>query len=186
MKNWRQILNFFRSNWGKILRRSCKETKPAKLLLKWTEPAVIAIRTKPLRYPLPNHRPRIPTPSPGNKAARVLSTRTIQVRIIVGHRRQLVGTLIVIAGHRRQLVGTLSAIAVHRRQLEGTITIIAGTEGSYSSRDSKNNSWAQQAYLIRPGAGFRIQRLHQKNNVALCPGAKKKKNSEDSIINSWA
>ena len=95
MKNWRQILNFFRSNWGKILRRSCKETKPAKLLLKWTEPAVIAIRTKPLRYPLPNHRPRIPTPSPGNKAARVLSTRTIQVRIIVRHRRQLVGTLFV-------------------------------------------------------------------------------------------
>ena len=31
------------------------------------------------------------------------------------------------------------------------------------------------AYLIRPGAGFRIQQPHRKNNVAICQGGKKKK-----------
>ena len=31
------------------------------------------------------------------------------------------------------------------------------------------------AYLMPPGAGFRIQRSHLKNNVAICPGGEKRK-----------
>ena len=39
-------------------------------------------------------------------------------------------------------------------------------------------------YLIWPGAGFRIQRPHRKNNVALCPGGKEKKKYSDFLQHS--